>query len=112
MAGVYIRRHGSLFVDSSSPRSAVQSRNLKTPAAAALRWRSDSYQVNGPCNSLDPQGNSPRPAETGVVVELTKLPHSCGAHDDDLQSSHHNQQGRSITDIVYSAYIDTINYNL
>lgn len=101
MAGVYIRRHGSVFVDSSSPRSAVQSRNLQTPAAAALRWRSDSYQVNGPSKSLDPLGNIPRPAEPGVVVELTKLPHSCGAHDDNLQSSHHNQQGRLK---IYSAY--------
>lgn len=95
MAGVYIRRHGSVVVDPSSPRSAIQPRNLQTPPAATnLRWRSDSYQVNGPCNSVDPLGNNPRPAETGVVVELTKLPYSCGAHDDDLQQSHHNQQGK------------------
>lgn len=101
MAGVYIRRHGSVVVDSPSSSSAVHPRNQQTPAAtAALRWRSDSYQVNGPCNNVDPLGNNPRTAEPGPVVQLTKLRHNCPAHDDDLQSPHHYQQGRLIS-IVY-----------
>ncbi|KAF0755439.1 sodium/hydrogen exchanger 9B2-like [Aphis craccivora] len=94
MAGVYIRRHGSVVVDSPSSSSAVHTRNQQTPAAAALRWRSDSYQVNGPCNSVDPLGNNPRTAEPGPVVQLTKLRHNCPAHEDDLQSPHHYQQAR------------------
>lgn len=100
MAGVYIRRHGSVMVDSPSSSSAVHPRNQPTPAAVALRWRSDSYQVNGPCNSVDPLGNNPRTAEPGPVVQLTKLRHNCPAHEDDLQSPHHYQQGRLIS-IVY-----------
>ncbi|XP_025196297.1 sodium/hydrogen exchanger 9B1 isoform X1 [Melanaphis sacchari] len=93
MAGVYIRRHGSVFVESPSSSSAVHSQNQKTLAAATLRWRSDSYQVNRPCNSDDPSANNPRPAEPGAAVELTKLSHNCTAHEDDLQSPHHYQKG-------------------
>uniref|UniRef100_A0A2S2P1H2 Uncharacterized protein n=1 Tax=Schizaphis graminum TaxID=13262 RepID=A0A2S2P1H2_SCHGA len=94
MAGMYIRRHGSVVVESPSSSLAVHSQNQQIPAAAAvLPWRSDSYQVNGPCNSVDPLGNNPLPAEHGAVVQLTKLRHNCPAHNDDLQSPHHFQQG-------------------
>lgn len=114
MAGVYIRRHGSVVVvDSAPPSSPVRhSRyNLQTPAA--LQWRSESYQVNGPCNnSGHPSGHSPRPAEPVPVVELTKLRHSCPAHDDGpLQSPRSFQQGMCDVYIACIIIIIIINYN-